>query len=232
MPWRHPGGIASPPSFVATHATGSGGTTTRTMAEPIGTEPGDVILLFVESANEIPAFPITGPPVDDGWQQLTSIGIGTPADVNAVGLEVFWARAHRPTAIIPDRGDHAFVTNIGIRGCVPTGNPWHAFDTFADQKQPGVPFFTPHLPSSVGSLFTVGVFAHALDLAGPQFSGFLGYHELTNVTERFNGGTASGNGGGIAIVTGDQIPIGASRFSAEIADGAFCASFIISLRME
>lgn len=219
------GGFGPTPTFVDM-STNSGGVNDVPKTPPGSLQANDILLMFIESANQPGA-------MGDGYALITSVGIGTPGDVAATSLEVFWKRTNgtEGTVIIPDRGDHTYANIMAVRGCPPSGDPWHAFDELADSKNPGLPFFSPHLPSERGNLFVVAAFAHPIDLGAGQFSGPLNYHELGALTQRANAGTTQGNGGGIGLFTGEQAAIGASRVSVEITpDGTNVASVIIALK--
>lgn len=192
---------------VATGAVASG-TAAITPALPTGILTDDVLLLFLETANQA----ITIPTPNGGtWTEVTGSpqGTGTAAGTSATRLTCFWSRYNgtqgAPTT--SDSGDHQVGVIVAYRGCVTSGNPW-------DVTSSGVEATSDTSWSITGATTTVAncrvVIAGARmnDAAGAHFSAWTNA-DLSDIQERFDDGTTQGNGGGIGIADGLKATAGA-----------------------
>lgn len=194
-------------------------------ALPAGIQPGDILLLPVESANEAVATPTDWGAVADSPQ-----GTGTGGGTTATRLTALWKRA---TAIesaptIADPGDHAIGQILAFRGCIATGNPWDVTsgDTGGSSTAVSIPGDTTTVPNT---LVVVAV-AHQTDTLTPQVSAFTNA-DLANLTEITDIATDQGNGGGFAVATGQKAaagPYGAT--AATLANASVQGRMSIALK--
>lgn len=171
---------------------------------PPGTRLNDILLLFVESANEAVSTPSGYTAVADSPQ-----GTGTAGDAAATRLSVFWKRATatETAPTVTDPGDHAVAQILAFRGCVDSGNPWDV--TSGDVQasaQTGVSI--PGDTTTVANCLVVLAVSNATDTATAQTSGYTNT-DLANLTERTDRNSTQGNGGGFAVITGEKAAAGA-----------------------
>jgi hypothetical protein len=170
---------------------------------PLGIQANDILLLFVETANEAVTTPSGYAAVADSPQ-----GTGTAGVAGSVRLSVFWKRAsaNETAPTVADPGDHAIGQILAFRGCIDTGNPWDVTsgDTAASSTSVSIPGDT----TTVVNCLVVLAVANATDTATLQTSGYTNAN-LVNLTERADVNTTQGVGGGFAVATGEKAAIGA-----------------------
>ena len=201
--------IKAVPTFVAAGAVTSN-TTAITPALPTGIATNDILLLFLETANQA----ITISNQNGGtWTAVANSpqGTGTAGSTSATRLTVFWSRYNgtqgNPTT--SDSGDHQAGRIIAIRGAATSGNPW-------DVTAGGVEAVSDTSASIPGATTTVAntlaVTAIATSLpdstSTTNFSAWTNAN-LTSITERVDNARSSGNGGAIGIATGIRAATGA-----------------------
>ncbi len=212
------------PYFVAAGVKAEG-TGAIIPALPLGLQLNDIMLLFVETANEAVSTPATWTIVADSPQ-----GTGTAAGVAATRLSVFWKRA-TATEVAPtvaDPGDHAIGQILAFRGCIDSGNPWDVTsgNTGASSTSVSIPGDT----TTVVNCLVVLAVSNITDTATPQTSGYVNT-DLANLTERTDINTISGNGGGFAVVTGEKAAIGAyAATTATLANASEQGRISIALK--
>ena len=200
---------ASAPTFVAAGTVASG-TGAITPALPAGLQANDILLLFVETANQ--AISITN---QNGgtWTQVTGSpqGTGTAGGTAATCLTAFWSRYNgtqgAPTT--SDSGNHQLGRIIAIRGATTSGNPWDVtaggVEATADTSGS-----IPGATTTVANTLVVVAIATSLpDASGTaNFSGWTNAN-LSSLTERTDNTVTAGNGGGLGIATGGKATAGA-----------------------
>ena len=200
---------ATTPTFVAAGAVSSS-TGAITPALPTGRATGDILLLFLETANQ--AISITN---QNGgtWTEVTSSpqGTGTAGGTSATRLTAFWSRYNgtqgNPT--VSDSGNHQLGRIIAIRGAAASGNPWNitagGVEATADTSGS-----IPGATTTVGNTLVVTAIATSLpdSSSTTRFSAWTNAN-LTSVTERTDNSVSSGNGGGLGIATGVKATAGA-----------------------
>lgn len=200
---------AAPPTFVAAGAISSG-TATITPALPAGIASGDVLLLFVETANE--AVSISNP--NGGtWTGVTGSpqGTGTAASTSATRLTAFWSRFNgtQGAPTVSDSGNHQIARMIAIRGAAASGNPWDVtaggVEATADTSG-SIPGATTTVANT---LVVVAGSGSAPDLNGTSNFSSWANGNLTSLTERTDDTRNPGNGGAIGIATGVKAAAGA-----------------------
>jgi len=205
-----------------------------TMAEGVGNViPGlpaalqekDIMLLFVETANQTVSAP-------SGWVATADSpqGTGTAGDVAATSLSVFWKRAtaveSAPT--VTDPGDHAIAQILSFRGCIDTGDPWDVTsgNTAASSTSVSIPGDT----TTVANCLVVLAVSNGTDSATAQTSGYANT-DLANLTERTDVNSTQGNGGGFAVATGEKATAGAyGATTATLANASTQGRISIALK--
>src|SRR5262245_21357519 len=179
------------------------GTGNITPSLPVGIQINDIMLLFVQTANESVSTP-------SGWTAVADSpqGTGTGGAAGSVRITVFWRRVTltegAPT--ITDPGDHAVAQIWAFRGCPTSGDPWDVTsgNTGASSTSVSIPGDT----TTVANCLVVLVVANATDTATPQTSGYTNA-DLANLTEGTDFNSTQGVGGGFAIITGQKVAAGA-----------------------
>lgn len=188
--------IPTMPQFISA-GTMAEGTGAVVPGLPSLLQPNDIMLLFVETANEAVSTP-------SGWAAVAD----SPQGITTTRLTVFWKRATgadtAPT--VADPGDHAIAQILSFRYCVNTGDPWDVTsgNTGASSTSVSIPGDTTTV---VNTLVVVAV-SNATDSATAQTSGFTNA-DLANLTELVDVNTSQGNGGGFAVAAGQKASIGA-----------------------
>lgn len=168
-------------------------------------DTGDVALLIVESSLHDQAVNLAVPagfaPVPNS-PQVT----GNPGG----RLSVFWARATSAAMGAPTLNgptDHIQGQIITFRGCPVSGDPWNVvlggIDMVSDAS-----LSIPGGVTSIDNCLLVFIVANIADADTPRWSGWAN-PDLANLTERVDLGTLVGNGGGLAVVTGEKAAAGA-----------------------
>jgi len=200
---------AAMPTYVAAGAVAYG-TGAITPALPAGLQTNDILLLFLETANQ--AISISS---QNGgtWTEVTGSpqGTGTAGGTSATRLTVFWSRYNgtqgAPTT--SDSGDHQLGRMIAIRGATTSGNPW-------DVTAGGVESTSDTSGSIPGATTTVAntLVVAAIATSLPDSNGTANFSAWTNadlasLTERTDNTVTAGNGGGLGIATGGKATAGA-----------------------
>lgn len=161
---------------------------------PAGIQANDILLLFVETANE----EITV----SGWE----LAPAAPAINATTGtrLSIFWKRASEsesaPTT--SDSGDHQIGQIMAVRGCYTGGNPFTlcrgGFSTSGSSKS------TASTNTYVTDCLIIGAVSSPADgLTTPRYSAWTNA-SLTNIVERMDYFSDVGNGGGFGVATGER----------------------------
>lgn len=145
---------------------------------------------------------------------LTASGFVEVADSPQLGTQcgcqVYWCRATSTSMASP-------VTNTGsnnisaqiltVRGAIATGDPWDV-TVGGNGGVATTTLTTSSDTSTVDDCLIVYCIGRSSDFAGAQFSGEADAN-VTNLAERIDDGTATGNGGGIAAYTANRVTAGA-----------------------
>jgi len=197
------------PTFVAAGAVAYG-TGAITPALPAGIAANDILLLSLETANQ--AISISN---QNGgtWSAVANSpqGTGTAGGTSATRLTAFWSRYNgtqgAPTT--SDSGNHQIGRIIAIRGAATSGDPWNVtaggVESTADTSGA-----IPGATTTVASTLVVAAIATSL----PDANGTANFSAWTNanlvsVTERTDNTRGAGNGGGLAVATGEKATAGA-----------------------
>ena len=219
------------PAFVAagTVASGAGAITP---ALPSGIAANDILLLFLETANQ--AISISN---QNGgtWTAVTNSpqGTGTAGGTSATRLTVFWSRYNgtqgAPTT--SDSGNHQLGRIVAYRGCATSGNPWDvtAGGVEATSDTSGA---IPGATTTVGNTLVVAAIStDKPDAAGTANFSAWANSNLTIVTELTDNTVVAGNGGGLAVARGGKASAGAyGDTTVTLATSAIKAMMSIALK--
>jgi hypothetical protein len=165
-------------------------------ALPAGTQPGDVLVLFIENEDASPVGAVTG------YTEITSAFVPSGS---LTRLSVRWKRAGTgevaPT--VPDPGDHVVARIVGLRGCVEQGNPW----IVAASTTELVSDTSASIPAGVtqfGDCLVLAAVSTGTDVASTTHISAFANGSLTSVTERIDNWVADGLGGGIGVASGNR----------------------------
>lgn len=176
-----------------------------TPALPSGWQVGDLLVLFLETANEAVSISI---PVS-GWTEASNSPVSEAG--GATRLTVFWKRAEisdiDPTT--SDSGNHQIGRIIAFTGAITSGDPFDvsisSTDTTSDTSGSASGTTTTVANTMVVVACAVGYNAAANGTA--FFSGWTNSN-LTDLTEQIDNIRTAGNGGGIGVATGGWASIG------------------------
>jgi PKD repeat protein len=221
------------PTFVAA-GTVAYGTGAITPALPSGIATNDILLLFLETANQL--ISITN---QNGgtWTAVANSpqGYGTAAAADATRLTVFWSRYNgtqgAPTT--SDSGNHQIGRIIAVRGVTTSGDPWNvtAGGTESTVDTSGA---IPGATTTVGNCLVVAAIATSLPDANgtANFSAWANAN-LTSVTERTDNTRSAGNGGGLGTATGGKATAGAyGNTTVTVATASTKAMMSIALKCQ
>lgn len=189
------------PSYVAPTISSIGsansGTTTVTINMP-SHSTDDILFLMAESANQA----ITTP---SGWNALTPYSSGAAGGNIASGLYTFWKRASsssEPSAVLTGATlDHVYGIAICISGC-PTGSSPIVSQSGTSDNSATNPMSFPTLTTTDPNTAILMVAARAQPSGASENWANWEYGDSIPMTERFDSGHSSGNGGGIAFAYG------------------------------
>jgi PKD repeat protein len=224
------GGGGSAPTFVAAGAM-AGGSGAITPALPAGIQTNDILLLFVETANQV--ITITNP--NGGtWTEVAGSpqAIGSTGGSNATRLTAFWSRYNgtQGAPTLADSGNHQLARMIAVRGCVASGNPWNvtAGGTEAADTSGEIPGAT----TTVANTLVVTAIATSVPDANGNaaFSAWTNAN-LTGLTERTDDTISASNGGGLGTATGVKTTAGAyGTTTVTVSQSALDATLSIALK--
>jgi hypothetical protein len=201
--------VAAAPTYQAVGPL-VGGTGAQTVVWPTH-QSGDVALLLIETANQA-ATPMLSTPA--GFVEVTNSpqGTGTAGGTAATRLAVYWKRATTSAEASPrvaDSGDHQVAIIITFRGVIASGNPW---DVTAGNvaATASTSVLIPGATTTVANTLVVAIVCNGTDTSTAQTSGWTNANLVpTSLTERADGGSFAGNGGGFGVATGVKETAGA-----------------------
>jgi hypothetical protein len=217
------------PTFV-NFGVAATGTTAVSPALPASLLVDDILLLFIETANEA----ITIPTPNGGtWTEVTGSpqGTGTAAGLASTRLTVFWSRYNgtqgAPTT--SDSGDHQIAQITAWRGCIASGNPWDV--TAGDvASAASTAVSIPGATTTVNDCLIVAIVSNATD-TGTSQTGTWANASLSGVVERSDTSSTTGNGGGVGCASGGKAIAGAySATTAVLATSSVQGRLSIALK--
>lgn len=219
-------GLAQAAPYFVAAGTARSGTGAVTVAWPAHTTD-DVALLVVESAGGQPVT-LTTP---SGFVQVTNSPQATGAGTAGTQLSVYWARATSavmPSVVVADPGDHVYARIVTYRGVINSGNPWDV--TGGGVKAVASTSVTvTGVTTTVADTLIVQTVARGNDSSAAAFSAETNAN-LVGIGERSDGGTTSGNGGGIAVWDGTLVAAGVSGNTMTTVTSSIDAFLTIALK--
>lgn len=192
-------------SFV-NKSTFASGTAALTVAAVASVAADDLILLFVESANENIATPT-------GFTQVTNspVSTGTAAAIGGVRLAVFYrfATGADTTTSVADSGNHTTAIKMAFRG-VHTTTPFDATPVSGIKATASTTATFPGITTATANAWIVHASALDLDAASTATTGTPTNANLTGLTERHDQTISGGVGGGLVVITGEKATAGAT----------------------
>lgn len=172
-----------------------------TLQWPVNHQANDVALAVIQTSG---ADSTLSPPT--GWASVTGSPITDVASTSGSRLYLWWKRATGSSesnlSVSSISGDnHHFGSLAVFRGCVTTGNPWDVVAT--DTKTTAST--TATLPAVTTTKFNtrlVMFVGRPDDAANTSHFGVPVNANLTGLTEHYEGGTVTGNGGGFVVASG------------------------------
>lgn len=188
----------APSMFVRARGTATSGTGALTVPVPLSTTQDDILLAFVETANE--TVTVTGY-TEAGSSPASNSG------TNPTRLSVFWKRAgaSESSASVSDSGDHQIAQIIAVAGARTSGDPFNV---------------TASSSGGVGTSISIGgtttTVENVLVLAAASSTGYAGFSgwsnsNLTNLARAVDFGVAS-PAGSLFVATGNYA--GPGNYSA------------------
>ena len=201
--------------------SGTGGVTPAWPAHAVG----DVAILSCESAGG-EAVTLSAP---NGFAAVANSPQATGAGPAGTRVTVFWARATSTSMAAPvvaDPGNHVYCRILTYRGVITAGDPW-------DITGGGVAVLDTvtltGVTTTVGNTRLVQAVSRDNDSAAAAFSAQTN-PTLTGITERSDGGTTSGNGGGIGVWDGVKATAGATGGTTANVTASINAFLTVALR--
>lgn len=187
-------------------STFASGTAGLTVAAVSGVVANDLILLFVESANQAITTP-TGYTIVTGAQ----VSAGTAAAAGGMRLNVFYrfATGADGTVTVADTGDHTTAIKLVFRG-VNLTTPFDATPVTGTKTTASTTATFPGITTATTNAWVVLASALDLDAASTATTGAPTNGNLTGLTERHDQTVTSGFGGGIVLITGTKAVAGAT----------------------
>lgn len=181
---------------------------------------GDLALVFVETAANAVTTP-TGCTVIPGFP----IQNDASSNTRLYGYYRFATSASEAALAIPGGApNHAWGTIILYENVHQT-QPFHAISTAYHFNAMTVGFF-PSIRTHVDDCKVVNVCSYNTDNAGPMSSAETNA-DLASLTERYDAGTITGNGGGLIVIDGNKAAAGdVTRTTITLSSSSICCATI------
>lgn len=194
------------PIFVAAgtqaQTANGGGTGPVTPGIPAGATTDDILVLYIETANE-PVSATSG---------YADIGVGTVAQANGLvtALTIRWKRAggseSAPSVSIA-AGNHVIARLVAFRGCVTTGNPYESVQVSTDNTTVTTATIQSAAAGTLGpDRMICAAVATGTDVTSTTMAGTWTNASLASpgITESLDNWHVTGNGGGFASAYGGK----------------------------
>lgn len=204
------------PSFVAnsTFATSTG---SLTMTLPAGYAVNDILVLCIETANNTGAgqsgIPTQGQTnlTNNGWARVTNSNTSllspTVSASQNVLMDIWWTRASstsQTAVVLGDSGDHTMSVCAAFRNVITTGDPWNATINVT-QTSASSQVTSRNVTTSEANTLVLTVLASPRDAAAAHINAsaqlLINNSDGTELTEIFDYGTTTGNGGTLGALT-------------------------------
>lgn len=216
---------------VTHYAAGPTAEATTSLGAPIVAWPthaiDDVALLFVETPG---GEPVTLA-VASGFVEIPNSPQATGSGTAGTRLTVFWARATSAamsSVTLLTAADHVYAQILTFRGVVNTGNPWDVIGGGV-KASASTSISVTGVTTTVANTLIVQAVARDNDNATAAFS-LQTNATLGTLTERVDGGTSNGNGGGLGVWTGVMATAGATGNTAVTVTSSINAFITIALK--
>lgn len=200
--------MVSVPAFVAAGALAASASAVSASV-PAGIQNGDILLLVVETANEVVTTPT-------GWTAVnTPTGVGAAS--NGTRCSVFWKRTDgTDTSVsIEDSGNHQIGAVLAFRGCAPFGSPIGPNQGTGSNASSGTAVSVAAFNTTVANSMVVACVANGGNAVGTSGQAWSG---VSSLTERLDAGSGVGNSGSISVTTGVVASTGSTgTFTATLA---------------
>lgn len=205
------------------------------VAWPAGHLAGDVALLITERGGDVSASSLD---IAAGFNALGSSVSAGNTNPTGTRLDVYWCRADAvtmaanggsmPSPRVSDNGNHQAGVILTFRDCIAFGNPVDVYATSTDVTTTTA-VSIPGATTTANNCRVVAIATSGFDTTAAQFSGWTNA-SLSSLTEIFDAGGDSGNGGVIGVATGGKAVAGAySATTATLANAAFQARMSLAL---
>jgi hypothetical protein len=193
------------PTIVAVGTVSSVTTGACTPGIPAGNVADDILLLFVEAANE-PLNAITN-----------FTRIGSTAVVQSTGLvtdlSAFWKRSvggDSAPSITSSPQNHLVARIVGVRGALTSGSPINIFNTGLDNTT-GTTFSIPGATTTAADCLVFAALSTGTDVTSTTMATGWTNASLASpsIVEDIDNWNIVGNGGGIAVAHGGKAAAGA-----------------------
>lgn len=196
------------PRYISKGAFQSG-TGALTVPALTGTQAGDIVILFVESANETIATPTE-------YKVLaTQVGTGTAGAAGAVRIASFYRIledvADTATSVA-DSGNHTTAIKMLFRDTSLADGAFFVTATSVQATASTAMTFPAVVAATDESLIVLAV-ALDTDAASTATVGNVTNASLANITERHDQTVIAGQGGGLAVITGEEATAGSTGTS-------------------
>lgn len=176
----------------------------RVFSLPSGYAIDDIAILVVETSGDAPLFSEI-----NGWTLFNNQPTTNQASSAGSSLYIWWRRIKStiepPIALFVT--DHAAAAIFLVRGAVNSGDPFAGFSTQTTTTASTTMTSAPVTVSNPATLVCT-VAARPFDSASTTFYSGVTNSSLTSITEQFEVGTTSGNGGGFVLFTGKRLQSG------------------------
>jgi hypothetical protein len=221
------GGSSASPTYQAA-GTAQSGTGAITVAWPTHLA-GDIALLFVESCGG-QAVTLTTPA---GFANVLNSPQYTGTGTAGTRITVFWCRAtssSMSSPIVGDPGNHVYGRILTFRGVTTTGNPWDVTAGGTKATASGTTTFGTVTTSVNNDLIVLAASRDNDSTAAAWTDASWTNTNLSSLTERQDGGTTSGNGGGVGVATGVKSTAGAIGSSTATVTSSVDGHMTIALQ--
>ena len=183
-------------------------TTGVTVTPPSGLATNDIEFLVCESQDE--AISLT---TANGFVEVTGSPISLPSGTATIATRgaLFWRRyAGQGDPITNDPGNHILAQRYAFSGCETSGDPWDFIQVSSEavEDTSGVATGNTTLDNNRLVVFFIG--SSKPDSVSTAESNSYSAPSLASVTERGDNAGNAGNGGHIAVITGELTTAGAT----------------------
>jgi hypothetical protein len=193
---------------------------------------GDIVLVAAFTANQAATITNANGGTYTELPTDSPIGIGTAGGGGAVRITLWWSRHNgsqgNPTVGCAS-GNHLIAAAVWSRGCIASGSPIDDSNSGTDNTGPTT--FTIGGVTTTGPNRLIYTFlTDDWDNAAARYTNWANAN-LASITERADGGTATGNGSGIGIVDGGKVSAGATGNTTVDQNAAITVNAWITLAL-